>query len=346
MTTLLRSAALTHFEAVAQACGLDARALVAEVGLPARCLVEPDLIVPADAVGELLERAAERAREPAFGLRMAMSRRLSNLGPLGLLLRDQPTLRCAIDTLAGNMHRHNEAVSLTVVEDADLVALREEMHLGRGRPVRQAVELALGTTFRMLSVFLGDGWRPHAVTFRHAAPANPAWHRRLFGPAVRFGQEFNDIVCRAADLAAPNPGADPVMARYSQRLLEGDTSARPSMTSQVRRLVVLLLPRRHCRVEVVAQHLGMSRRTVANHLAAEHTTFSALVDDMRKELLTRYLEDGAHSLSEVGQLLGFSEPSAFSRWHRVRFGTCARARVVTAAGGLRGSPKSVRFAPK
>lgn len=333
MTTLLRSAALTHFEAVAQACGLDARSLAVEAGLPARCLIEPDLVVPADAVGELLERAAERAREPAFGLRMAASRRLSNLGPLGLLLRDQPTLRSVIDTLAGNIHRHNEALSLTVVEDGDLVALREETHLGRGRPVRQAVELAMGTTFRVLSVFLGDGWRPHAVTFRHAAPANLTWHRRLFGHAVRFGQEFNDIVCRAADLAVPNPGADPVMARYSQRLLESDTSVRPSMTSQVRRLVVLLLPRRHCRVEVVAQHLGMTRRTVANHLAAEHTTFSALVDDMREELLMRYLEDGAHSLSEVGLLLGFSEPSAFSRWHKVRFGICARSRGSPAGQG-------------
>jgi hypothetical protein len=35
VTTLVRSAALTHFADVASACGLDARALLAEVGLPA-----------------------------------------------------------------------------------------------------------------------------------------------------------------------------------------------------------------------------------------------------------------------------------------------------------------------
>ena len=46
------------------------------------------------------------------------------------------------------------------------------------------------------------------------------------------------------------------------------------MTDCARRLIVLLLARRHCRVEVVvAQHLGASRRTVANHLAAERTKF-------------------------------------------------------------------------
>jgi AraC-like DNA-binding protein len=324
MTVLLRAATLTNFEAVAAACGLDAHALVAEVGLPARCLSEPDLMIPAALVGALLERAADRAGEPAFGLRMAASRRLSNLGPLGLLLRDQPTLRHALDALALHIHRHNEAFSLSVVENGDLVAIREETTLGRGRPVRQAVEMAMGTTFRVLAIFLGDGWRPHSVTFRHAAPASMAWHRKLFGRAVHFGQEFNDIICRAVDLEAPIPGADPVMARYSQRLLEHAQGAHASMTDQVRRLSVLLLPRRHCRVDVVAQHLGVSRRTVANHLARERTTFSELIDDMRQELLASYLADGARSLSEVALLLGFSELSAFSRWHKVRFGAPAR----------------------
>ena len=325
MTVLLRSAALTNFESVAAVCGLDARALVAEMGLPARCLAEPDLLGPAGLVGALLDRAAERAGEPAFGLRMAASRRLSNLGPLGLLVRDQPTLRHALDALAQHIHRHNEAFSVSVVENDGLVAIREEVALERGRPVRQAVEMGMGTTFRVLGIFLGDGWRPHSVTFRHAAPPRLDWHRRVFGASLRFGEAFNEIVCRATDLEAPNPGADPVMARYSQRLLERDQGAHPSMTDRVRRLIVLLLPRGHCKVELVAQHLGVNRRTVANHLAAERTTFSRLVDEMRAELLARYLADGARPLSEVALLLGFSELSAFSRWHRARFGHSARA---------------------
>ena len=57
MVALVRSAALTHFTEGAVACGLDARALVAEVGLPPRCLVDPDLRVPAQRVGRLLEMA-------------------------------------------------------------------------------------------------------------------------------------------------------------------------------------------------------------------------------------------------------------------------------------------------
>lgn len=337
MTVMLRAATLTNFEAVATDCGLAPRALVAELGLPARCLDEPDLLVPAVPVAQLLELAAERGREPAFGLRMAASRRLSNLGPLGLLLRDQPTLRHALDALARHIHRHNEAFSVSVVAQGPLVSIREETQLGANVPVRQSVELAMGTTFRVLRIFLGEGWRPHSVLLRHAAPRSTAWHARLFGSQVAFGQEVNDIVCHAADLQAPNPGADPVMARYAQPLLEAAPGAHPSMRERVRPLIVLLLPRGHCRVEVVAQHLGVDRRTVANHLAAEGTSFTALVDAMRQDLCSRYLEDGARSLSEVALLLGFSELSAFSRWHRTRYGVAARqvqrARAAAGRGG-------------
>ena len=332
MSILLRAAALTNFEAVAHACGLDARALVAEAGLPPRCLAEPDLLLPAGQVSALLELAAARAREPAFGLRMAASRRLSNLGPLGLLLRDQPTLRHALDTLARHIHRHNEALAVSVVESDKLVAIREETVLERSEPVRQAVEMAMGTTFRILAIFLGDGWRPQAVTFRHPAPANREWHRQVFGSSVQFGQEFNAIVCRAADLEAPNPGADPVMARYAQGLLQGERGVHAGMRDRVLRLVVLLLPLRHCRADVVAQHLGVSRRTMSSYLAAEGTTFSQLVDNTRMDLLAQYRDEGQRALSEVAMLLGFSELSAFSRWHRQKFGVAARSMARSARG--------------
>jgi len=323
MTAFLRAATLTNFEQVARECGLDARALVDEVGLSPRCLSEPDLRLPAASVGELLELAARRAKEPGFGLRMAASRRLSNLGPLGLLLRDQPTLRHALETSVTYMHTHAEAFSVSLVESGDLVIIREELLLEGGGPTPQAIEMGMCSLFRMLQIFLGERWEPRLVTFRHPAPGNTQAHRRIFGSHIAFGQEFNDIVCNAKDLAAPNLGADPVMAQYSQRLLEREMGVNAKMSERVRRLIVLLLPRGHCKVEVVAQHLGVDRRTIANHLAAEGTTFKTLVNSMRSDLLVSYRQNGTKSLSEVALLLGFSELSAFSRWHKNQFNATA-----------------------
>ncbi len=326
MSALVRSASLTGFAALAAECGVDARTLAAEAGLPRNCLDEPDLMIPVLAVGRLLEFAAARGREPAFGLRMAEARRLSNLGPLGLLVRDAPTLRHALETLVTHIHAHNEALSVRIEQVGNLVSIRAKLDATNG-PYRQATELVVGVTFRVLSVFLGATWRPRLVCFAHRAPESLAVHRRVFGRAVEFGHEFDGIVCNAADLDAPNPGADPVMARYTRRLLEQTPGERPTVSARVREYIAVLLPRGHCRADTVAQHLGVDRRTLARHLAAEGTSFSALVDGVRSELLAGYLGDGARALSEVSDLLGFSAPSAFSRWHRGRFGVAARSRV-------------------
>jgi AraC-like DNA-binding protein len=132
------------------------------------------------------------------------------------------------------------------------------------------------------------------------------------------------------------------MARYTRALLEPAPDATGPLSERIRRLIVLLLPRGYCRIEVVAQQLGIDRRTVARALAAERTTFKRLVDELRCELLRRYRTDGSRPLkevifrftqagSEVSTLLGFSAASAFTRWHRQHFGVTARSHARRAA---------------
>ena len=55
----------------------------------------------------------------------------------------------------------------------------------------------------------------------------------------------------------------------------------------------------------------------------------------RADLVARYLDEGGVPLAEVADRLGFSAPSAFSRWHRVRFGVDGQ-RGCFGIGGRRG----------
>jgi AraC-like DNA-binding protein len=158
----------------------------------------------------------------------------------------------------------------------------------------------------------------------------------VLGPAVEFGHEFNGIVCNAADLDAPNPGADPVMARYSQSLLAPALARSDRYVDRVRQLIVLLLPRGLCRVEVVAQHLGVDRRTVHRKLVDEDSSFSDLLEAERRALAARYVEGTDRPLTDIAALLGFSAPSVFSRWHAAIFGvSAARRRSATRRSPLK-----------
>jgi AraC-like DNA-binding protein len=331
MPGLIRSASLTHYAAVARAAGLDPARMLREFGLPQRCLGDAEIKIRIDAARRLLEASAERSGVEAFGLLMAEARRLSNLGPLGLLVREQPTLRLAIEAFARYARRMNEELLFTIEEAGDVVVLREEFIIGYASPVRQSTELAVGVAFQMLRTLLGPDWRPRRVCFAHDAPANRSVHERIFGHGVEFGHDLNGIVCAKADLDLPNLGADTAMAKYARDLLETSlTGPADEMSRDVRELVVMLLGTGSCTIERVAQHMGIDRRTIHRRLAREQQTFSALVDAVRRELAERYLKDRSRPLAEVSSLLGFAALSGFSRWYRRQFSSRAsdvRARV-------------------
>ena len=320
MAGVIRSASLTNYAEVARKCGLDPARMLREFDFPARCFEDPEAFVPIDAVRELLEASAERSGVEGFGLLMAETRRLSSLGPLGLLIREQPTPRHALQAFVEYGRGLNDSLQLTIEEAADVVVLRELLVIGHGGPVRQATELAIGVAFRMLQNLLGSDWRPRRVCFAHDPPADRAIHDRIFGRSVEFGHDFNGIVCALADLARPNAQADPELARLAQHMLEGQRGARANgdIGAQVRSLVVTLLATGTCTIDRAAQHLGVDRRTIHRRLAKEGETFSSVVDAVRRELAQRYLAD-KRSLAEIAMLLGFSASSGFSHWYRRQY---------------------------
>src|SRR5262245_17652712 len=318
---LVRAASLTNFAEVARQAGLDPNRLLSEFELPARCLREPELRVPMSAIRRLLEAAAERSGVEAFGLLMAETRRLSHLGPVGLLMREQPTLRLALKAATRYGNSLNAALFLSVEEIGKVVVVREELIVGESGPVRQTTELAIGVAFRMMKAVLGPEWNPKRVCFAHDAPADRSVHLRVFGRIVEFGHDFNGIVCSSTDLDRPNPNADPEVARYALDLVDSSLGANPSdVKAQVHQSVVNLLGSGRCTIEVVGQTLGIPRRTIHRRLAAEGQTFSEIIDEVRRELASRYVADRQRSLSEVSALLGFSAPASFSRWYRRQFG--------------------------
>ena len=270
MSGVIRSASLTNYAEVARKVGLDPPRMLREFGLPPRCLEDAELPVPIDKVRALLEASAERSGVEGFGLLMAETRRLSNLGPLGLLLREQPTVRRAVEALVAYGRHINEDLYLTIEDAGDVVVLREELVIGGTGSVRQSTELAIGVAFRMLRTLLGPEWRPRRVCFAHDPPADRSVHERVLGRNVEFGHDFNGIVCARSDLEAPNPNADPELARFARKLLDTESAARGGTTSaDVRKLVVMLLPTGGCSIDRAAQHLGVDRRTVHRRLLRE-----------------------------------------------------------------------------
>lgn len=323
MAHLARSAGLTGFVDLALSLGVDPYRIASDAGVPAAAFNDPDMRIPARAMSQMYELAAERSGAADFSLRLVEGRRLSNLGAIALVMREQPTIRAALAQLRRYIWLQNDAYSASLEEMGDIAVLRLHAPPWTGP---QAAEVAVGMATRVFRDLLGETWRPLEVHLAHPAQSRPEAYLKAYGVIPIFDQDLVGVVLPRADLERPISAADPDMARQLVRYLEQIAASRgSSFADKVREMIVLLLPNGGVTVERVAQRLAMDRRTLHRRLVAEGTTFSELLNNARREVADTLLARSERSFQSVADLLGFSSLSAFAHWFRRQFGSTASA---------------------
>lgn len=322
---VVRSASLSGYAELAWSLGLDASAMLRRAGLQPRSLSDPETPISTQAVRRLLEDSARASGAEDFGLCLAARRSLSNLGPLSLVLKEEPSARAALDTLCRYLCLLNASL-VTQLEEADgLLRISEDLLAEPGAQQQQSMQLAVGVMHRTLQELLGSRWQPLWVGLRQAPVRDPERFERFFGARVVFGAHFNGIVCRASDLAQGRTGSHTPMAAFARRYLDGELSrGERSAQTTIRQLITALLPGGRCTAQQVALHLGVDRRTLHRHLSAEGTDFSTVLQAVRLEMAGQQLRQSQRPVAEVAALLGFSSPSTFAYWFRQSFGCSAR----------------------
>ncbi len=323
--SVVRSASLNGYIELAQSLGLDAFAMLRRAGLSTRSLQDPETPLSVESVHTLLETSATASAAEDFGLRLAARRQLSHLGPIALVLREEPTARQALDTLFRYLRLLNTSLVTRLESNDGRLIIHEDILTESQAPMPQSIGLALGVMYRILRELLGSQWRPLGVCFKHQAPRDTHGYQAFFGTPVDFGAPFNGIVCRAAELEAPRASGNPEMARFTRQFLDLALAREQRTTAAtVRQLITALLPGGQCTSQQVAQHLGVDRRTLHRHLAADGGSFSQTLQNVRVTLVMEQLRHGNLPLTEVAKLLGFGSPSAFSYWFSSYFGCSAR----------------------
>ncbi len=338
---LMRSGSLSGYVELVQSLGRDPYAFMKAVGLQAKFLDDPEMLISRDAVRELLEITARATRTEDLALRLAARRKLSALGPISLVLRQAPTPRAAIDTLCRYLRLVNASLIIRVEDAGNVIVLREDLLPTPGLAMRQSVELAVGTLFRILSELIGPRWQPLDVCFTHRPPKDVAAHRAYFRRAVKFNQEFNGLVCLASDLSRPREPGDQVAADLARKYLEAALTDRGESAQEIcRRVILALLPSGACSAQEVARFLHVDRRTLHRRLEAEGLSFSRLLDQVRSDLARHHLRESDLPLGEVAELLGFARASSFSHWFRGLFG-CSATEWSRQAGSMSQKSKLV-----
>ena len=165
----------------------------------------------------------------------------------------------------------------------------------------------------------GGAWNPLRVEFAHAAPKDLTEVRRVFGCKIVYDAPESRIHFDPSSLSlrmrAPEPELRKILDDHARAAL-GRLPRAVDFVDQVRSVIVEELPGGTPALADCARRLATSSRSLQRRLAEAGTSQEKLLDEVRRTLAIRYLDDRSISIAEVGFLLGFKDASAFYRAFR------------------------------
>jgi AraC-like DNA-binding protein len=243
---------------------------------------------------------------------------LGDYGAVEYAARSAQTWGQAADVVARYLRLLNGALQFSLREEGEhaLINLSSSVALPRAAADFQSGAFHISGTY----LWPPDFSPTFQVWFTHAQPANTDEYERTFtGGSLCFGKPWSGFVVPREYLSLQVPSADAQLHSLIRKHADSMLAELPraqSLTERVRDLLANELSGGSPTAKQIARKVAMSERSLARHLQEEGTTFSALLEDLRRRMALRYVRHSELSFSEITFLLGFSQAAAFYRAFR------------------------------
>jgi len=298
--------------------GVNLHELLSSMGIDPLIMQSPDSRLPFNTVHILTKEAVRITNDENLGLHVGeIITGLPNI--LGYILMNYSTIGEVIEKYCTYQKIVDEGrcIKLQIKDSHALIEvvitddnLAEERHL---------IDCCLAgflTYYKQLMRKKTEMYDLIEARFVYDAPADISEYRRIFPCKLIFKSSMNALVINRSALDIHIPAANrellALFEDYAAGLLVKVTES-DSLANRARRLIIKHLRGETPTIEEIAGKLVMSVRSLQLKLKEEGTTFSAILDEIRRDLAIQYLRDNKTSIAEISYLLGFSEPSVFHR---------------------------------
>jgi AraC-like DNA-binding protein len=299
--------------------GGNPRQVMERAGLDAGVLNRPDEWISFRSVLVAYELAAVATGRGDFGIQLSGHRDLSFLGPIVLIFKYSRDLEHGLSSCVNYMRAHNTGYAPVLEEGRDTASWQFQMDDRLRAHATQWIEESLLTAMKVPRFFLGEAYLPEAVYCRHARREGTDYEKS-YGTVVKFGAPFDGIIISRKDLRSPNPIDDQQVHGFLLEYLDSRVlRADGDLPGAVRSLLKKLIPTGKFSVDVVADQLGVHRRTLQRRLGVAGLTYAELLDETRARMARDYLLSRKLPMGNLAYMLGYADQSAFNhafrRWH-------------------------------
>ena len=298
--------------------GMDPDELMSAAGLRREELSKPDAQVPLVKILDLWRAMIAFAPDRDLGLRIGCGLTIREMGLVGYAMYHSVSLLDALDRFSRYSRIISEGNQVTVVREPGWVAVVCEFD-PRLSALRHPIDARLAALVTVAREITSTAVIPVEVRFPYQEPANLTAYRRAFRAPLFFNRPHAVLLFRREDVDLAVVAGDETLSGYLNELAESVLASLPgheSFVGRVRRDIWTSLSAGPPAIGRTAERLNVAARTLQRHLSREGTSFTRLLDSLRREMVVVLLGDPNLAISEVAFLLGYTESSAFHRAFR------------------------------
>ncbi|MGB3668296.1 MAG: AraC family transcriptional regulator [Bermanella sp.] len=293
--------------------GVHRTHMLKEASLTEDQLNDSRLLIDVHRYESLLLFISQYLKDPSLGFHHGQQFEAGRWGVLGLIASTSQSFQAAMEaqyrfqSLSGNMGAPLQSSEDGITTLQWVPAYNCSYHLAE-QVVTGLVSLARELTNQV-------DYAPNCVSFTHKPHGDAALYEAYFQCPVTFNASYNGLEVDDKLLQVPLRKSDTethkVLLAHAQAMLEEQTFTSP--LEVIKDYVVKTLPSHVPDIEEVSQYLNLSVRSTQRKLHEYGTSYSQVLDAIRKELALTYLRQTHNSVLYVSERLGFSEQSAFQR---------------------------------
>jgi AraC-like DNA-binding protein len=295
--------------------GIDSGEVFREIGLDPAALKHAGARYPAIKMTRLWQRAAELTEDECFGLEAAKFWHPTTAHALGYTWLASDNLKEAFTRLQRYVHIFNDMTVIRISDEPGEYVVELDGEDDYKDVAVEAIDAGIAAIVQMCRASMGEEFCPIRVELRRAPPSCIEQFNNFFRAPVRFNGDIDAIFLDASLVSKELPESNKELALENEKIAINYLSRLKTtdISIKVAKVLVDKLPDGAVSAEQVANELHISPRTLQRRLGDEATTFSKLMDDVRREIATTYMEATNKSVTEITYLLGFAETSTFSR---------------------------------
>lgn len=264
--------------------------------------------------GTLVTNALELTGDPALGLELGLRLNLSAHAVLGQAFMTCRDLGQVMDLFLKYYHLLAPAIYLEIDIVNEQCVLTTVNSFAES-PEHFSYELMYSAIANTLKGLLNTRALQLHIELPYPKPAHATRYYEVFGQDVQFNCVRGRISFHRDLLNAALPSSNPALRTlYEQecaRLL-ADLEGEHSIAEQTLQLL-RKLEGQYPQMPQIAEMLNLTPRTYRRRLASENQSYQALLDRVRAEHATRYLQNTRLPLSSIAYMVGFNDASNFRR---------------------------------